>query len=50
MPSLVVDTHSIIWYLARNPALSKTAERTLGTMSVEWISIYVPSICLVELT
>jgi len=50
MPSVAVDTHSIIWYLAKNPALSKTAEAALDQASAEGHPIYVPSICLVELT
>jgi PIN domain nuclease of toxin-antitoxin system len=50
MPAVVVDTHSITWYLAKNPALSKTAEAALDQASADGHPIYVPSICLVELT
>jgi len=50
MPAVVVDTHAITWYLAKNPALSKTAEAVLDQASAEGHPIYVPSICLVELT
>jgi len=50
MPAVVVDTHSITWYLAKNPALSKAAEAALDRASAEGHPIYVPSICLVELT
>lgn len=41
MPSVVVDTHTIVWYLSADALDSATAagER-----------IHVPSICLVELT
>ncbi len=50
MPSVVVDTHSVVWYLAGSPALSKNAEAALDEASAEGHPIYVPSICLVELT
>ena len=50
MPAVVVDTHAITWYLARNPALSKTAEAALDQASAEGHPIYVPSVCLAELT
>lgn len=50
MPAVVVDTHSITWYLSRNPALSKAAEAALDRASAEGHPIYVPSVCLVELT
>jgi len=49
MPAVVVDTHSITWYLAKNPALSKAAEAALDRASAEGHPIYVPSICLAEL-
>jgi len=35
MPAVVVDTHSITWYLAKNPALSKAAEAALDRASAE---------------
>jgi PIN domain nuclease of toxin-antitoxin system len=50
MSAVVVDTHSITWYLAKNPLLSKTAEAALDQASADGFPIYVPSICLVELT
>lgn len=50
MSAVVVDTHAITWYLAKSPALSKTAEAVLDQASAEGHPIYVPSICLVELT
>jgi len=50
MPAVVVDTHAIIWYLARDSALSKTAEAVLDQTSAEGHPMYVSSICLVELT
>jgi len=50
MSAVVVDTHDILWYLAKNPSLSKAAEAVLDRASAEGHPIYVPSICLVELT
>jgi PIN domain nuclease of toxin-antitoxin system len=50
MPGVVVDTHAIIGYLVKNPALSKTAEAVLDQTSANGHLIYVPSICLIELT
>jgi|ERR1700733_415015 len=50
MPAVVVDTHSITWYLSNSPALSKAAEAALDQASAEGQPIYVPSVCLVELT
>jgi PIN domain nuclease of toxin-antitoxin system len=48
MPALVVDTHSIVWYLTKSPALSKTAEAALDAATAEGEPILGPSICLVE--
>ena len=50
MPAVAVDTHVILWYLTKSPSLSRTAESVLDQASVEGYPIYVPSICLVELT
>lgn len=50
MASVVVDTHAIVWYLSKNPSLSKLAEATLDSTTANGSPIYVPSICLVELT
>jgi PIN domain nuclease of toxin-antitoxin system len=50
MPAVAVDTHIILWYLTKSPSLSRTAESVLDQASVEGYPIYVPSICLVELT
>jgi PIN domain nuclease of toxin-antitoxin system len=50
MSSVVADTHTIVWYLANDPRLSQTAMQTLDLASASGEPIYVPSICLVELT
>ncbi len=50
MPSVAVDTHAIIWYLTRDPRLSRRAESTLDHATLEGCLIHVPSICLVEMT
>ena len=50
MPAVVVDTHSIVWYLSNAPRLSQTALRALDSATDESQPIYVPAICLVELT
>jgi PIN domain nuclease of toxin-antitoxin system len=49
MPSVVADTHAIIWYLEESARLSEPArsslDQTLDTNSF----IFVPSISLVEI-
>jgi PIN domain nuclease of toxin-antitoxin system len=50
MPGVVVDTHTIIWYLANDQRLSVRAMELLDSASAAGEVIYVPSICLVELT
>ena len=50
MSSVVADTHTIVWYLANDARLSQTAMQTLDRASASGEPIYVPSICLVELT
>ena len=49
MPAVVVDTHSILWYLAGDPKLSKVATAALDAATQGGYPIYVPAICLVEL-
>lgn len=45
MPDLVVDTHTIVWYLGGDPRLSARAEALLDSFveSGDWI--WVPSVC-----
>jgi PIN domain nuclease of toxin-antitoxin system len=50
MPAVVVDTHTIIWYLSADPRLSANAVDTLDAATAAGERIHVPSICLVELT
>ena len=50
MSAVVVDTHTIIWYLSNDPRLSATAAAALDRATAEGELIYVPSVCLVELT
>ena len=49
MPAVVADTHSILWYLAGDPKLSKMAAAALDAATQDGYPIYVPAICLVEL-
>ena len=50
MPELAVDTHAIVWYLSDDPRLSARASSALDKASANGEPIFVPSICLVELT
>jgi PIN domain nuclease of toxin-antitoxin system len=50
MPAVVVDTHTIIWYLSGDSRLSTSAVAALDAATVDGAPIHVPSICLVELT
>ena len=49
-PSLVTDTHSIVWYLARHDAISPRAFAAIDTALIEGVPVYVSAISLVELT
>jgi PIN domain nuclease of toxin-antitoxin system len=46
----VVDTHTIVVYLAADPRLSAKAMHALDSATVIGSVIHVPSICLIELT
>ncbi|MGC2662388.1 MAG: PIN domain-containing protein [Bryobacteraceae bacterium] len=50
MPSVAVDTHAIVWYLSNDQRLSAREMDTLDSAASAGHVIYVPSICLVELT
>jgi len=50
MPGVVVDTHTIVWYLSRDSRLSPTAREALRAATAGGEFIHIPSICLVELT
>lgn len=47
MPAVVVDTHTIVWYLANDPQLSANAAEVLDSATADGERIHV---CLVELT
>jgi len=47
---LVVDTHSVLWYLADDPRLSARAVAALDATTIDGGPIYVPAICIVEAT
>jgi predicted nucleic-acid-binding protein len=50
MPAVAVDTHAIVWYLMGDPRISRIAEFALDLATTNGDLIYVPSVCLVELT
>lgn len=50
MAAVVCDTHSAIWYLHDNARLSKNAGFAMDSALDAGDPIYVPSICLVEVT
>jgi PIN domain nuclease of toxin-antitoxin system len=50
MAGVVVDTHTIVWYLQDDPRLSTKAAKVLDAATAAGDAIYIPSICLVELT
>lgn len=50
MPGVVVDTHTIVWYLDDDQRLSSAAADALDQATADGDAIHVPSICLVELT
>ncbi|MFN0101118.1 MAG: type II toxin-antitoxin system VapC family toxin [Bryobacteraceae bacterium] len=48
--SLVLDTHTAIWYLVLDARLSTEALRTIRAAATAGKRCFVPSICLVEAT
>ncbi len=50
MPGIVVDTHTIVWYLQDDTRLSTKAADALDAATAAGDVIHVPSICLVELS
>ena len=50
MSAVVVDTHTIVWYLSLDSRLSAVAAAALDSATAAGEHIHVPSICLVELT
>lgn len=49
MPGVLVDTHTIVWYLAGSPRLSAQAQRTLDATVEAGAPIYLCTISLVEM-
>jgi PIN domain nuclease of toxin-antitoxin system len=50
MSAVVVDTHTIVWYLSVDSRLSANAAAALDSATAAGERIHVPSICLIELT
>ncbi len=50
MSAVVVDTHTIVWYLSADSRLSVNAASALDSATAAGEYIHVPSVCLVELT
>ncbi|MEH2281785.1 MAG: type II toxin-antitoxin system VapC family toxin [Nostoc sp.] len=49
MSDLVTDTHALIWYLEDSPNLSVAANEAFDKCDRSEITIYIPTICLVEI-
>ena len=50
MSDFVTDTHAIVWFLFNNPKLSNAASLAFDSVAASGRLIWVPSICLVEVT
>ena len=50
MAAVAVDTHAIVWYLASDPQLSDGVAAALDSATENCELIFVPSVCLIELT
>ena len=49
MPDAVTDTHGLIWYLEDSPRLGRAARDAFDACDQGESTIYVPTICLVEI-
>ncbi len=49
MPDVVTDTHGLIWYLEDNPRLGPAADQAFDACDRGELTVYVPTICLVEI-
>jgi len=49
MPDYVTDTHGLIWYLQDSPRLSEQARQCFDICDRGDCTIFVPTICLVEI-
>jgi PIN domain nuclease of toxin-antitoxin system len=50
MPDFVTDTHGLIWYLEDSPRLGLGARQAFDACDRGDAIVYVPTICLVEIT
>ena len=50
MSGAVIDTHALIWYLQKDTRLSAKAFQAIETCRLDGIRIWVPGICIVEMT
>ena len=50
MSAAVTDTHALIWYLEDSPRLSLAADLVFKQCDCGEITIYMPTISLVEIT
>ena len=50
MSDVVTDTHALIWYLEDSPRLSAAADRVFKQCDRGEITIYIPTISLLEVT
>ena len=50
MPSLAVDTHAALWYLVKSPKLTREAQARLQAAFSAGRPVFLPSICIVEVT
>ena len=48
MPGVVADTHTIVWYLSKDPRLSLAAHKAPTTATTGGDLIHIRSICLVS--
>ena len=49
MADVVTDTHGLIWYLENDPRLSSAARAAFEASDLSELTVYVPTICLVEI-
>ena len=50
MPSYVVDTHSLVWFIAEDDRLSRRVARLLAQAETADVQVLVPTIVLAEIT
>jgi PIN domain nuclease of toxin-antitoxin system len=48
--AVVADTHAVLWYLSADPRLSPRAKEAMERATAEGEPIFVPTICIVEVT